>query len=128
MSAEDSNPVEKLPDLTKSEVDEFLKEQAGSCACSVCGNEEMTLEYVKLTSEPERIFGAFFIPAALPFEFEGDNSGKKVKTMPNMLGGRAVLLAICTRCANVRLLDYRTIWGWVLNRRASSSADKQAGQ
>lgn len=102
----------KHPDMQLTEVVRFLESKTGDASCPFCGTGKWNVEYVRLSNEPDRIFGAYAIPAGMPFEFGQPNDTKSVRTLPAS-GGRSILLVICENCGFMRPHDYKTIWDWV---------------
>ncbi len=97
-------------DLRLSEVLAFFAERTGTVGCPTCGKAEFEVDFIKLATEPDRIFGAYYFAAGMPFAFAGSNKDRSVKGFPGHAGGRGVLLVTCTYCGFVRPHDYKTVW------------------
>lgn len=91
----------------------FLEEKApGGRTCPSCNTHSWTLQFARLQTRPDLIFGAYVLPIGLPFDVQAQ-ALKKGSHIQALNLGRPLLPLICNECGFVKTYDYLTVWRWV---------------
>lgn len=98
-------------DFTFQDVLRFFEAKAVNSQCPVCTENEWEMQYVRLTDQPDRVFGAYGLAIGLPFSFN-KSQGQRQTVQPGPFA-RPILPLVCKNCGYMRVHDYASVAAWV---------------